>query len=175
MPFNRKEHHNLGEIRPRFQLITPYFEEEVFDLLKQRTEKDNTVVGKKVRNMYYLDIPINERHYWSPELRISMEKNEWGEGTFIRCVVGPRHGVWLMFVFIYGFLGMTSLFGGMYGLAHYNLGNSSSWMWCLPITIVVFLGVYITAKLGQRTGRDQMLHLVSVLYHALGNKELERR
>ena len=175
MPFNRKEHHALGEIRPRFRLITPYTEAEVLSRLEDFTKKDDTVIGKKVREMFYLDIPMSTRHYWSPEMRLYCEKNEYGEGTFIRCIIGPRHSVWLMFVFIYGFLGVISLFGGMYGLAQWNLGKVTGWLWCFPVAFCVFMGVYITAKLGQRTGRDQMLHLVSVLYHSLGDKPLERK
>ena len=175
MPFNKKEHHNLGEIRPRFRLITPYEQEEVLQHLQESVQNDETVVGRKVHDMYFLDIPLKDRHYWSPELRISLEKNEAGEGTFIRCVIGPRHSVWLLFVFIYGFLSVVSLFGGMYGLAQWNLGESTIWLWCFPVTFFLILGVYITAKAGQRTGRDQMLHLVSVLYHSLGDQPLERK
>jgi hypothetical protein len=175
MPFNKKEHKNLIEIRPRFRLITTYEIPEVLQMLKDNVRMDDSVVGKQVHDIYYLDIPIKDRHYWSPELRVSLEKNEAGEGTFIRCVLGPRHSVWLMFIFIYGFLSMLTLFGGMYGLAQWNLGQGSFWLWCFPVAFVLILGVYIIAKLGQRTGRDQMLHLVSVLYHALGDHITERK
>jgi len=175
MPFNRKEQHVVAEIRPRFSLITPYTEDEVQNLLEVQTKLDATVIGRSVYGVFYLDIPINDRHYWSPELRVSMEKNEAGEGTFLRCVLGPRHSVWLLFIFIYGFLSVVSLFGGMYGLAQWNLGEKTGWIWCFPITFVLIILVYITAKIGQRTGRDQMLHLVSVLYHALKDQPLERR
>ena len=40
---------------------------------------------------------------------------------------------------------------------------------------VLIMGVYIIAKLGQRTGRDQMLPLISVLYNALGDHITERK
>jgi hypothetical protein len=145
------------------------------DLIDAAIQKDETVVGKRVYDMYYLDIPVKEQHYWSPELRISMEENLAGEGTFIRCVVGPRQSVWLMFVFIYGFLSMLTLFGGMYGLVKWNSGGSAAWLWCFPAALLIILSVYVVAKLGQRTGRDQMLHLVSVLYHSLGDKAIERK
>lgn len=175
MAFNKKEQHSLIEIRPRFRLITTYTIQEVLLLLEASVKLDETVLGKQVHDIYYLDIPIKNRHYWSPELRVSLEKNEAGEGTFIRCVVGPRHSVWLLFIFIYGFLGVLTLFGGMYGLAQWNLGNGNGWLWCFPIAFVLIFSVYIIAKIGQRTGRDQMLHLISVLYHALGDHITERK
>lgn len=175
MPFNSKEQHNPGEIRPRFRLITPYTQDEVMDLLDKFTSEDETVIGKRVYDMYYLDIPKKEQHYWSPELRIMLEENLAGEGTFVRCVVGPRQSVWLLFVFIYGFLSVLTLFGGMYGLVQWNRGGSAGWLWCFPIALLIIFSVYVVAKLGQRTGRDQMLHLVSVLYHSIGEKHLERK
>jgi hypothetical protein len=175
MPFNRKHHHVLGEIRPRFNLLTTYTEEEIFDLLDEQMKDDPTVIGRRVYGLYYLDIRKEKNHFWSPELRVSPEKNEAGEGTFIRCVIGPRHSVWLMFVFIYGFLSVVSLFGGMYGLAQWNMGHPTGWIWCFPITIFLIIAVFVTAKLGQRTGRDQTLHLVSVLYHALKEREVIRK
>lgn len=175
MPFNKKEHHNPGEIRPRFRLITPHSQEEVMELIDQAVKDDKTVIGKRVYDMYYLDIPKHQQHYWSPELRISMEDNLAGEGTFLRCVVGPRQNVWLLFVFIYGFLSMVTLFGGMYGLVKWENGGSGAWLWCFPAALLLILSVYVVAKMGQRTGRDQMLHLVSVLYHSLGDKAIERK
>lgn len=58
MPFNIKEQHNPGEIRPRFRLIKPYTQDEVMDLLDKFTSEDETVIGKRVYDMYYMDIPI---------------------------------------------------------------------------------------------------------------------
>jgi len=70
---------------------------------------------------------------------------------------------------------MFSLFGGMYGLAQRNTGHATGWIWCFPVTFLLIIAVFISAKIGQRTGRDQMLHLVSVLYHALKDRPLERK
>ena len=175
MSFNKKEQHNLFEIRPRFRLITTFSIPEVLNFLQESVRQDNSVIGKQVHDIFYLDVPPGEQHYWSPELRVSLEQNEAGEGTFIRCVLGPRHSVWLMFIFIYGFLSVLTLFGGMYGMAQWNVGNGTGWLWCFPIAFILIISVYIIAKLGQRTGRDQMLQLVSVLYHALGDHITERK
>ena len=175
MPFNRKDKHNPGEIRPRFKLRTDYSKEEVFDLLDQFCKDDSSVLGRRVYDQYYLDIPNENRHFWSPELRVTLEDDEEQEGmTLVRVMVGPQYVVWTMFVFIYVILGLVSLFGGMYGFSQMSLGNKSPWIWCAPFGLVLFISVYIIAKMGQRTGRDQTLHLVSVLYHSIGDHKLER-
>lgn len=175
MPFNRKSHeYYYGEIRPRFVLKTKFHPEEVREKLNTFIQSDNTVVGKEVYQQFYLDIPQHERHFWSPELRISFDKDEEDNKTLIRVLVGPQYNVWSMFVFFYVFLGVLSLFGGMYGLSQLSLGKSSLWVWCLPITSLLIISVYIIAKLGQQKGRDQTLHLVSVLYHSLGKDGASR-
>ena len=184
MPFNRKDHHTVvGQIRPRFKLHTSYSKEEVFEQLAFKVANDPTVVGKKVYEQYYLDIPKNEQHYWSPELRIScdrpfdedhLEPDEEEEGTTIRVIVGPKFSVWVLFVFIYTLMGVICLFGGMYGIVQWTLDKPSGWIWCIPISLVIIAAVFVTAKMGQSKGRDQTLHLVSSLYHALEKGNVER-
>jgi hypothetical protein len=175
MPFNRKDHHNFGEIRPRFKLLSSLAEEEIFRRLKEFVQADETVDGKKVYDQFYLDIPLRYRHFWSPELRILVEKYETDPSqTLIRVTVGPQFHVWLTFILTYAVLGLISLFGGMYGLVQLDLGIDSPWVWCLPVTILIFLGVWVSAKMGQRASRDETLHLASVLYHALGHNHAIR-
>jgi hypothetical protein len=145
------------------------------ELLQNQVDNDPSVVGKKVHEQFYLDIPKQLQHYWSPELRVSLEEDEEEEkGTIIRCILGPSYTVWVMFVFLYTLLGVISLFGGMYGLVQWSLGHPTLWVWCMPITLVILAGVYLTAKIGQGKGRDEMLHLVSVLYHALKDGDIKR-
>lgn len=177
MSFNKKDHHIDSEIRPRFKLTTDLNEEEVFSRLKTFTLDDKSVVGKLVYDQFYLDIPeYYGRTFWSPELRITLDKDEYDfpGKTVIRVVVGPKGTVWMMFVFIYSFLAVLSIFGGMYGLTQLSMGKSSPWVWCFPVTLLVIVGVWVIAKMGQKSARDQTLHLVSVLYHALGHDHYER-
>ncbi len=175
MPFNRKDHNELGELRPRFHLLSSFDHEEVLKKLHSFTLDDHTVDGRKAANLYYLDIPESQRHFWSPELMMSFEKyNDDKFKTRIRVLVGPQYSVWIRFVFMYSALGLLTLFGGMYGLTQFTLGIKSGWVWCLPISVTLLIGVYVIAKLGQKKGRDHTLHLVSCLYHSLGEGELER-
>ena len=167
---------NLGEILPRFQLKTKLSETEVFERMTAYIEKDSSVLGKVVHNLYYLDIPHVERHFWSPELRVAVEQDELTEARefTIRVQVGPQYTVWVMFIFIYSFLTVLALFSGFYGLAQLNLGYSTLWVWCFPFFAFLIMGVYVIAKSGQRKGRNQTLHLVSCLYHGLGTENIER-
>lgn len=145
-------------------------------MLEDHVKKDKTVVGKKIHNQYYIDLPLAERHFWSPELRVTAEKDEFADhdDTIIRVTVGPQYTVWALFVFIYTFLSIACLFGGMYGLTQLAIGKQSLWIWCLPVTLALILAVYVISKTGQQSTRNQTLHLVSTLYHALGQEHVVR-
>ena len=102
-------------------------------------------------------------HYWSPELQIRVDQDDDHEdGAEVRCLVGPRQSVWAMFAFFYALVGLITFFGGFYGLVQEDMGESSDFIWCLPVGILLLIGIWVAAKVGQNTGRDQMLHLVSV-------------
>ena len=173
MPFNRKDG-DLIEIRPRFKLLSKLDADTISQNLSDGLKDDKTITGKKVIDIFYLDIPKAEQKYWSPALRASLEKNEAGEGTLIRVVIGPRYNVWVFFVFMYTLLSLLCLFGGMYGMVQWNLGIDSLWIYCFPVVAVLILTVFLIAKIGQRATRDEMLHLSSFLYHHIKDDNLER-
>ena len=178
MPFNRLNHNALGEIRPRFRLKTSLEEERVFDLVKEQIKSDATVSGSVVMKYAILQIPKQMRHFWSPELQIRIEFHEFGpppEDTIIRCLIGPNQSVWGLFVFFYAAVGLLTLFGSSYGFIQMSLGKESLFVWLLPLGLLLLPTIWLIAKVGQKTGRDQMLHLVSFLYHTLAEHgELER-
>lgn len=173
MPFNRVDK-DFIEIRPRFKLLSNLEIEEISNNLKKGLETDKSIIGKRVLDMFYLDIPANQQKYWSPELRASFEKDEEEEGTLIRVVIGPRYKVWVFLVFIYAILSMACLFGGMYGMAQWNMGIDSYWVYCFPVAAIMLIVVYMGAKIGQKATRDEMLHLSSFLYHNINDDDLKR-
>ena len=77
-------------------------------------------------------------------------------------------------MFFYVGIGVLALFGGIYGLAKWNLGKESIFIWAFPIAAILFGIIYITSKYGQKKGRDQMLYLVSFIYHAIADDKIER-
>ena len=177
MPFNKKDHHNFGEIRPRFKLRSPLTHDQIMERLQVHTKLDKTVNTKLELEQFFIKMPVSERHFWSPELKVTLEEDEFDEyngDTLIRVMVGPEFTVWVLFVFIYSFLGLLCLIGGMYGLSNLTLGINSAWIWCFPITLLLILGVWVIAKSGQKAARDETLHLVSTLYHAIGEGNAER-
>ncbi len=170
MPFNRLNHSILGKIRPRFYLKSMTPSDELKAKVLKGLEKDKTVVGQISSDLILLKIPKVQQHYWSPELTVRFETNEYIDFTRVCCLAGPNQTVWLMFTFIYAFIGLATLFAGMFGMVKYSTSGATGWLWSIPIGILLISTIFVSAKIGQKKGRDQTLHLVSFLYHALAEK-----
>lgn len=167
MPFNRLNHSILGEIRPRFALKIAAEPHNALEIVEQVLSKDKTVTGERSDQLIFLRTPSWERHYWSPEMTVRIEVEEFSNFTKVTCLIGPRQTVWAMWAFIYSAFALVTVFGGIFGFVQYKELGYSSWLWVIPIGVFMISSSFIAAKIGQRKGRDQMLHLVSFLYHSL--------
>ncbi len=179
MPFNRLNHSVLGEIRPRFALKIDQDPSTALQCLEEGFKKDPTVGGVFAKHHLFLKIPESEQHYWSPELSVRIEVEEFTDYTTVSCLVGPKQSVWALWAFIYTTILLVTLFSGLYGWAQFNVNGSSAWLWVVPIGIVGLSSAFIASKIGQHKGRNQMLHLISFVYHELSKigpvERLERK
>lgn len=174
MLFNSHNSDNI-EIRPRFKLISKFSKDEVIEKVREALPKQKEVKGITRGNHIFLSIPDDKQHYWSPAMEVVVEEYKANKDkAYVRCLLGPKQTVWMMLMFFYIAICVAALFGGMYGLVKWNLGKESVFIWALPIAALLLAVVYFTAKYGQKKGRDQMLYLVSFLYHAINDDEIER-
>jgi hypothetical protein len=161
------------EIRPRFREIYHLSPTDTVSKIRDAIEQeDSSVKGLVVDQHITLLIPFDERHYWSPQLSIDIEEHE--EGSLLRGLYGPKPSVWLMFMFLYSLLGVIALFVAITGFSQYSLGMPAPVLWVLPVAAVIALFLYISAKTGERLGRDQMHQLHYFLDEVLGERTLEK-
>ena len=149
--------------------------EDVIKRISDAIPNQDKVNGTVKGNHIFLSIPFKEQHYWSPAMEVIVEDFEEGKDrASIRCLIGPRQTVWMMLMFFYIGVGVLGFFGGIYGLAKWNLGKETLLIWAIPLAVILFGIIYLTAKYGQKRGRDQVLYLVSFLYHAIDDDTIER-
>lgn len=143
------------EIRPRFRYDSPLSPPQLLSNLQQALDApDAPVNGLIVDQHVYLRIPYDQQHFWSPQLSIEIEARE--EGSLASGFFGPRESVWLMYLFFYAFLGFSIMVVSIMGFSQLNLGLSARILWALPVLIILLLLAYLTAKTGQKLGRDEM-------------------
>jgi len=176
MAFNTHNTDDI-EIRPRFKLISnSYTGKDLLQRVKNAVPKDPTVIGKVKGTHVFLSIPEDNQHFWSPAMEVVIEQDYDDEKTTnIRCLIGPKQTVWMMVMFFYISVAVILLFGGMYGLVKWNMGHETNLLWLIPGGIILELLIFLATKWGQKKGRDQMLHLVSFLYHSLDDVNLIRK
>jgi hypothetical protein len=175
MAFNKLNHPLLGEIRPRFALKITCEPEIALEHLSVKLKEDKTVSGVRSNSYVFVKTPSWLAHYWSPEMSVRIEKHEYLDYTGVHCVVGPRQSVWVLFTLIYAAIALVTVFGGIFGIVQIDSVGSSSVIWTLPIGLVLLCSIFITSKMGQHKGRDEMLHLISFVYHSLDEiTEVER-
>lgn len=175
MKINQNNEIDLTEIRPHFKLISSLSFDDALDGVKKHIEKANPdgVRCKLTHDHAHLKVPEQFEHYWSPVLSIVFEKNEEGEGTLLRCLVGPKQSVWAMFMLVYGAIGVLAIFGLFYGGTKYQLEGDATFLWSLPFAIVLFLIVFFSAKFGQKKGHHQMDELIKYLFKCLEKGEIK--
>jgi len=145
-------------IRPRFRQLSKLPPQAIIQKLQQALEQpDAKVKGTIINQHIILRIPLAEQHYWSPQLDLEIEEST--NGSLIKGLFGPNPSVWFMYIFFYSVLGFVSMMVMIMGFSQLNLGLSARILWVLPITGLLFLLAFSTAKAGQKLGEEEMQRL----------------
>lgn len=148
---------SITHIRPRFRFTLSLSEKEVHQRISQQKDKDDYLIVRTEGDQYKLDIPIKDRHYWTPQMSFRVEK-DWDDPakTEVRGLIGPRPAVWTMFTLIYLAIGTLGFSLSFWGLSKWMLGEFSQWVWAFPISLLIMLTAYRAGKYGEKLGHDQM-------------------
>lgn len=156
-------------VRPRFEIETTFAVKELISIIKKALEQEGAPCKARIHDGYAtLFIPSEEQHFWSPQLTLSVD--EIPNGCSLRGLYGPRPEVWTMFVFFYAVIGFAILIISIFGFSNLSLGNSGNILWLLPVLVLIFLSLYVTAYLGQKMGHDQMIVLHTFVEETIGMK-----
>ncbi|HFA47883.1 MAG TPA: hypothetical protein ENJ95_02555 [Bacteroidetes bacterium] len=168
---SKESHLPPFRIRPRFQVELPMCTEDISKKIKQCLADENAkCTGVTMPGFAKLKIPREDRHYWSPQLSISVEKKEDEVGCTLYGLYGPAPTVWTMFVFFYVIIGFALLAVSIMGYTNYTLGRPSGILWLVPVLLAVLLSVFLVSYFGQRLGHDQMERLHNFLEDCLGRE-----
>jgi len=156
-------------LRPRFMHYTNSNQEEIEALVKNEMKSENEACDLNILSGHIV-IKINEkdRHFWSPQLDLSIEEEE-GK-TLIRGFYGPNPTTWALFTYGYVVLGIIFTFVGIWGLSKWTLDKPAPELWLLLVIGILALVLYIFAQFGQKIGAEQMYRLHFFYQGVLGEK-----
>ncbi|TNE62322.1 MAG: hypothetical protein EP344_05065 [Bacteroidetes bacterium] len=139
--------------------------ERIAQLLKQAPDH---IYGRIVDNHIILDIVGEKAHYWSPQLNFRVEADEDDQNqAVIAGLIGPKPGVWTLFVFVYFSIGIIGFVISSYGVSNYILGRYSYTLLAFPIAILLMLTAYKAGKYGEQLGADQIEMLKDFVREAI--------
>lgn len=147
-------------IRPRFKEQLSLTKDSFKNKINESLENSSDCVGLISETYCVLKIPTSERHYWSPQLTITIEEEEGqNDHITVRGLYGPKPSVWAVFFMSYAALGVLALFAGVYGLSQLMLEKPAPILWLIPAFGLVALVLYLIAQGGQKIGAEQMFRL----------------
>lgn len=150
-------------MRPSFAVVVACSREQILVAIRRHLILDaREVEGEVSAHRSELRIPIEERRFWTPYLDLTIENIEcrtellctdrsklWG--TF-----SPRPEIWTAFVFAIGTLAFVSIFFSIYGIAQISLGHAPFVLLVPIIAILLAVGGYFSAPVGQGMSISQM-------------------
>ncbi len=157
--------------------IRPHFSETV-DLdpgdiqTKIVREVEQTKACCEIKNFpgyLCLRIPEEERHFWSPQLTLSIDATEEGK-TQLSGIYGPNANVWSIFIYGYLLTGSIGLFSGILGGVQWHLDELAWGLWIFPATVAIAVGLYLLAQFGQKLGAAQTFQLHQIYESAMGRR-----
>jgi hypothetical protein len=159
-------------IRPRFKQSSKLDMEELQTKIRTLLDAEGAqCTGTMITGHIVLRIPIEDRHFWSPQLSLSLEDlDEPAGGTLIRGLYGPNPTVWALFAFGYSAIGFMALFISIIGFSQKNLGQAAPILWVLPFLFLGVIVLYLVAQAGQRLGADEMRTLHHFYENAVGER-----
>ena len=156
-------------IRPRFRQLRNEKPEEIEKVLKKKIESNkDQFIGIFMEGHITLKIRAKNRHFWSPQLNLSLETYQ--DKTVIRGLYGPNPTVWAVFFFGYAALGIILVIAGMLLLSQYMLEMETKLWWVIPTCIIAGLILYLIAQTGQKIGASQMFDLHHFYEETVGEK-----
>lgn len=164
-----EEHIHFKRVRPRIRLESNLSSEEITTRIQEKLKSDDCACkGQVTAHFATIYPPLEDQHYWSPQLTITLEEQD--DKTLVRGLYGPRPAVWTMFVFFYSFIGFATMIVLMIWLSYRTIGESTWFVWLIPVLIITFLSLYLVAYFGQRFGHKQLTRIHRFIEDCLGEE-----
>ena len=152
------------KFRPRFKIETQLTPEQAQEKIKVLFRTQHNFETAHVKSHFIIKMPEQIRHYWSPQMDVSVYYDDYSETTQVRCLLAPAPAVWTMFMFIYSFAGFGVLFGLLIGSSQYNLDKDPWGFWMALGAFIVAVVLFGIAQFGKNISKEEMHNMKKFIY-----------
>ncbi|AOW20788.1 hypothetical protein [Urechidicola croceus] len=146
-------------LRPRFQIKTDVNYEELRLAFEEAlNDTDCKYLFKISENHFFIDIPVNEVHFWSPQLNFQIEKDR--DDVLVKGLFGPRPKVLTLFMFLHFAGAIIFIISLVILYVKWSLKqNLTSPIVMVILTLILWFFLYFLGIFGRKKGRVQMEEL----------------
>ena len=158
-------------LRPRFKMNFEENHQNLIEKFKYISKNKTSKFGILISDGHVIiDIPMEENHFWSPQLNIEIERIEENR-SLVKGLFGPKPQVWTLFMFIH--FAMAFAFIGFSIIAYVKYTLKSDYKIALAVTAVLpilWITMYFLGRLGRKRGHKQMDDLYGFMMMTLDYK-----
>lgn len=159
-------HFSGPALRPRFTIDVRLGPDEVTASLERALAHESAGIEGFARDRHaQINIPVQEHHFWSPELQIEVEPHEGGARILGK--IGPHSRVWTLFMMAHGAIAISGGFDFLFGLSQWMLDQPATGLLALPVALALHAFVAGAAFIGQGLGADHTFRLRAFVEDAL--------
>lgn len=155
-------------LRPRFKMDFNESQEVLISKFKHNLKQDDCQYCSKIVDGHIIiDVPLEENHFWSPQLNIEIEKNDTDK-TIVKGLFGPKPQLWTLFMFFH--FAVAVAFIGFSIMAYVQWTLKEDYTSALIIVIglpILWVVMYILGRIGRRKGHKQMDELYKFMMKTL--------
>ena len=154
------------KFRPRFKIETELTTEQAEEKIKTLFKTLHEFETSFVKGHFILKVSKQARHYWSPQMDVSVYHDDYTETTQVRCLLAPAPSVWTLFMFIYSFSGFGVLFGLLIGSSQYHLDKNPWGFWMALVFFILGIILFGIAQFGKSISKEEMRSMKRFIYQA---------
>jgi hypothetical protein len=155
-------------LRPRFKMNFDESHQNLIGkfkyILKNKTSKFGILISD---GHVIIDIPMEENHFWSPQLNIEIERI--GEKrSLVKGLFGPKPQVWTLFMFIHFAMAVAFVGFSIAAYVQWTLKGDYKTVFIVTLSLpILWIVMYFLGRIGKKTGHKQMNELHEFMMETL--------
>jgi ABC-type multidrug transport system fused ATPase/permease subunit len=155
-------------LRPRFKIDFDDSQQKLIEKFKDNLkDAECKYYSRIIDGHIIIDIPIDESHFWSPQLSIEIEEVD-KKKAIVKGLFGPKPQVWTLFMFFH--FAMAIAFIGFSIMTYVKWTLKLDYTFSLigvMILPILWFTMYFFGRLGKKTGHKQMNELYEFMVKTL--------
>ncbi|MFD2824377.1 GTP-binding protein [Lacinutrix iliipiscaria] len=158
-------------LRPRFKFDVNHDNQELLELFENTKNAQTHFIVSRIDEHIFIKIPKKNQHFWSPQLHLEINKNDFKNNSTIYGLFGPNPTVWTMFMFFHFIVAGLFIGFSIWTYTNWSLDTSFELQLSLAcFMIIIWFALYFAARIGKKTGIDQMHQLHKFMRDTLRSK-----